>query len=79
MFDYYYGEIVEIKDDRTVYVRSRDFYVDHLEVMLPCVMTRKPKVGDIIEYLYSYDARQVRFGICIRFENESTAYLEAVN
>lgn len=76
MFDYYYGEIVEVKDNRTVYVNSCDFYVEHLEVMLPCVMSRKPKVGDMIEYAYSYDARQVRFGIFIRFENEPTVYLE---
>lgn len=75
MFDYYYGEIVEIEDDRTVYVNSPWFYVEHLEVILPGVMSRKPKVGDMIEYAYSYDAQKVRFGIFMRFENEPTIYL----
>lgn len=76
MIDYFYGEITEIKDDQTVCVKSADFYIEHLEVILPEVMSRKPKIGDMIEYVYSYDARQVRFGIFVRFEDAPTIYLE---
>lgn len=76
MLDYYYGTVKEIVSDSIIIVKSPDFRVDSIEVMLPAIISHRPKIGDSVEYVYSYDSRSVKFGLFVRYENEQTLYLD---
>lgn len=78
MIDHYYGTVTATPGKgEYIIVESKDFKADCVEVIIPQVMARRPKIGDKIRYIYFSTPSGLVFGFFTNFDDEAPMYIEA--